>query len=74
MPPGLATFNWYGVPNGQLQRTLGNGISYYPYYNFGGYQSISRMPSYQPSYGVPYSNNAPLFQGRGLGWRRGGRW
>jgi|GEM_PF-5240881 len=72
LPPGLGSFYWYGVPNGSLQRTLNNGNSIYPYYYFGGYRSVYRMPSYESGY-VPYSYNEPQYRGGILGLRRGWR-
>lgn len=72
LPPGLGSFYWYGVPNGSLQRTLNNGNSIYPYYYFGGYRSVYRMPSSESGY-VPYSNNETQYRSGILGWRRGWR-
>jgi hypothetical protein len=58
------TFYWYGVPNGGLQRTLGSGTSYYPYYNYGGYRSTY----YTPTYNSTWNNSWSGYHGGYSGW------
>lgn len=72
VPPMNSSFYQYGVPNGSLHRNLNNGLSIYPWYNFGGYRSVNPAMSPSPAAESAYYG-MPLTEGRVLGWRRGWR-